>query len=400
MSDTPRRRPNDVERFSSLVESVYDAARDPECWRDFLQGLAEALNAKSGVFRVIDERVPEVRTSIHYNLDPELQAAHREYFVSQDAYVEALRNHPGGTMAPGEALTDQDALRRTEFFADYLQPQDTWHICGGLALRNDHCTIMTGVQRDRKTGPFTREDAEYMARFIPHIRRANRLGHLIAASELRSTTAEQALESLAVGVVLLDEHEHVVHANHKGEILLRNEEGLARRKRGVCVRDANDSGELRQKFAAVRERARTRLAPIPETVLLTPTADQPRLLVFICPVPEHRPFFQGPWPRVTTAVFVSNLEDAGLLDHEILMTLYGLTASEARLACALARGRELAELSHEWNVSRETLRTHLKRALAKTGTNRQVELVRLLTGQPWSLAGGGERSTNAGTRTS
>lgn len=400
MTTSNGRQRKDIDTFSRLVDSVYDATHDPECWRDFLQGLAGVLNAKSGLFRVVDERAPAVRTNIHYNLDPELQAAHREYFVSQDAYVEALRNHPGAYMAPGEALTDQDALRRTEFFADYLQPQDTYHICGGLALRNDHCTIMTGVQRDRKTGPFTREDAEYMARFIPHIRRANRLGHLIAASELRSTTAEQALESLAVGVVLLDEHEHVVHANHRGEILLRNEEGLARRKRCVCVRDANDSGELRQKLVAVRDRARSNLAPVPETMLFRPASGQPQLLVFICPVPEYQSFFQGPWPRVTTAVFISNLEDAGLLDHEVLIALYGLTTSEARLACALARGRELTDLSLEWQVSRETLRTHLKRALAKTGTNRQVELVRLLTGQPWSLAGGGERSTNAGTKTS
>lgn len=400
MSTSHGRPCKDIDTFSRLVDSVYDAAHDPECWRDFLQGLAEVLNAKSGLFRVIDERTPAVRTNIHYNLDPELQAAHREYFINQDAYVEALRDRPGGYMAPGEALVGQDALRQTEFFADYLQPQDTWHICGGLALRNDHCTIMTGVQRDRKTGPFTHEDAEYFARFVPHIQRANHLGHLIASSEIRSATAEQALESLAVGVLLLDEHERVVHANHKGEILLQDQNGLARHEGRVCAGNAHDSGELRQKFAAVRERARTRLAPIPETVLLTPTADQPRLLVFICPILEHRPFFQGPWPRVTTAVFVSNLEDAGLLDHEILMTLYGLTASEARLACALARGRELAELSHEWSVSRETLRTHLKRVLAKTGTNRQADLVRLLTGRPWGLAASGQQSTYARAGTS
>jgi len=386
MSHIPRRRPNEIDTFSSLVESVYDAAREPDCWRDFLQGLAAALNAKSGIFRVVDERAPAVRTNIHYNLDPELQAAHREYFVSQDAYVEALRDKPGGTMAPGEALTDQHALRRTEFFADYLRPQDTWHICGGLALRNDQCTIMIGVQRDEKTGPFSREDAEYMSRFVPHIQRANHLGHLIDSSRLRSATAEQALESLAVGVMLLDEHERVVHANHRGEVLLQDEVSLARREGRLCAGNVRDTRTLHQKLAAVRDRAQSPLAPVPEAVLLAPASGQPQLLVFICPIPEHKPFFQGPWPRVSTAVFVSNLEDAGLLDREVLMTLYGLTAAEARLACALARGGEISDLSRDWQVSRETLRTHLKHVFAKTGTGRQAELVRLLSGKPWSLA--------------
>lgn len=78
----------------------------------FLRDLAEVLNAQSGLFRVIDERAPAVRTNIHYNLDPDLQAAHCDYFISHDAYVDALRDRSGGTMAPGEALVDQDALKK------------------------------------------------------------------------------------------------------------------------------------------------------------------------------------------------------------------------------------------------------------------------------------------------
>lgn len=255
---------------------------------------------------------------------------------------------------------------------------------------------MIGVQRDAKTGPFSHEDAGYIARFVPHIQRANQLGHLIRSSEIRSVTAEQALESLAVGVVLLDENECVVHANHKGDSLLQNETGLAHGNGRARAPNARDSTELHQKLASVRDRARTCLGAAPETVMLAPAPGEAQLLVFICPVPDDNSFFQGPWPRVTTAMFISNLEDAGLLNREVLMTLYGLTASEARLACALARGRELAELGPEWRVSRETLRTHLKRVLAKTGTNRQAELVRLLTGQPWGLAASDEQSTHAG----
>lgn len=67
------------------------------------------------------------------------------------------------------------------------------------------------------------------------------------------------------------------------------------------------------------------------------------------------------------------------------MTLYGLTAAEARLACALSQGHDLSKLSAQWRVSRETLRTHLKRVLSKTGTSRQTDLVRLLNGKPWNL---------------
>ena len=378
-------KPLDVDVFSALVESVYESATDPDQWRVFLRELAGALNAKSGMFRVIDERLPAVRANVHHNLDPELQEAHRQYYVTRDVFIEALRDYPAGFAAPGEVYMSLRELQRTEFFANYLQPQDSYHVCGGLAMRNEEFTIKFGLQRDKKTGPFSREDAAFIQRFIPHIQRAARLGHLLDLANQQLAAAESALESLAVGVILLDEHEAVLHANSKAEDMLGSQRGLASIHGRLAATQPADAGRLRDTLAAVRARAGQGSPPVPETLLLTPVPGEPQVLVVACPVSPSQPHFRGPWPQATVAVFVSNLADAGLLNHEVLMTLYGLTPSEARLACALTKGRELNALSDEWQVSRETLRTHLKRVLGKTGTARQSELIRLLSGKPWSL---------------
>ena len=376
---------HDIQLFSGLVESVYDAALSPEYWSYFLQGLARVLNAKSGMFRVIDERVPAIRANVHYNLDPELQEAHRTYYVSKDIFIQALRDKPGTFIMPGEAFVSPRELQRTEFFADYMQPQDSYHVCGGLAMRNAEFTIKFGLQRNRRAGAFSREDADYIRRFVPHIQRAARLGHLLELAEQQTTTAEQALESLAVGIVLLDEQERITHANTKADQMLSQQRGLQRSGYRLNATQAADASTLRRILNTVAVRARLDRPPVPETMLLTPGPGDPQLLIVACPVPASKPHFRGPWPQVTSAIFVSNLEDAGLLNHDVLMTLYGLTAAEARLACALSRGHELTELSIQWEVSRETLRTHLKRVLSKTGTSRQTELVRLLNGKPWNL---------------
>jgi len=375
----------DTEVFSRLVESVYDSATDPVHWEVFLRGLAQALNGKSGMFRVIDERVPAIRANVHYNLDPELQDAHREYFVTQDLYLEYLHDKPAGFITTGEAALDQQALRKTEFFSDYMLPQDSWHVCGGIAMRNEEFTIKFGLQRDRKTGPFSKEDAEFIRLFVPHIQRAARLGHLLDLAHHQRQTAEQALESLAIGIVLLDEHDHVLHANAKADELLDNRRGIHLLNRQLTVSQQADLRGFRDMLAVVRSRAALDTPPVPESMLLTPGPNDPQLLLVACPVKRHQPHFRGPWPEISVAVFVSNLDDAGLLNHEVLIRLYGLTPAEARLACALSHGHELSDLSAEWNVSRETLRTHLKRVLGKTGTARQSQLVRLLAGKPWSV---------------
>jgi DNA-binding CsgD family transcriptional regulator len=185
--------------------------------------------------------------------------------------------------------------------------------------------------------------------------------------------------------VLLDESERILHANRKAEETLRQRRGLQQVQDRLGATGAGDSPRLRYTLALARSRALTGKAPVPETLLLSAAPGDPQLLVVACPIPPRQAHFRGPWPEAAVAVYVSNLADAGLLNHEILMHLYGLTEREAHLACALARGHDLAELSAAWGVSRETLRTHLKRVLGKTGTDRQAELVRLLSGRPWNL---------------
>lgn len=63
---------------------------------------------------------------------------------------------------------------------------------------------------------------------------------------------------------------------------------------------------------------------------------------------------------------------------EILRTELGLTHSEARLALHLGTGSTVAEAAEELNISIHTARNQLKAIYAKTGLNRQSELIKLL----------------------
>jgi DNA-binding CsgD family transcriptional regulator len=64
---------------------------------------------------------------------------------------------------------------------------------------------------------------------------------------------------------------------------------------------------------------------------------------------------------------------------EALRALYGLTDAEARLTCALLEGARLEDYAERVGISMNTARTHLKSVFAKTDTDRQAELMRLLS---------------------
>ena len=81
-------------------------------------------------------------------------------------------------------------------------------------------------------------------------------------------------------------------------------------------------------------------------------------------------------------VFVSDPDSLTDIPLELLMELYGFTRSEARLAGAFARGSNLQAYAASVGIGLGTARSQLKRAMAKTRTNRQHELVRLILSGP------------------
>jgi DNA-binding CsgD family transcriptional regulator len=62
-----------------------------------------------------------------------------------------------------------------------------------------------------------------------------------------------------------------------------------------------------------------------------------------------------------------------------VMSSFGLTAAEAKIALALATGASVPEAAANLGLSANTVKTHLRKVFAKTGTSRQAELVRVLS---------------------
>jgi DNA-binding CsgD family transcriptional regulator len=65
-------------------------------------------------------------------------------------------------------------------------------------------------------------------------------------------------------------------------------------------------------------------------------------------------------------------------ETEQLRDLFGFTAAETRVANALLAGRSVDEIAAASQVRRDTVRAHVKRLLAKTGTRKQSDLQRIL----------------------
>ena len=64
---------------------------------------------------------------------------------------------------------------------------------------------------------------------------------------------------------------------------------------------------------------------------------------------------------------------------ELVQSLFDLTPAEARVARSLAAGKTVDDIAADGGTSANTIRTQVRGVLEKTGCNRQVDIVALLT---------------------
>jgi DNA-binding CsgD family transcriptional regulator len=78
------------------------------------------------------------------------------------------------------------------------------------------------------------------------------------------------------------------------------------------------------------------------------------------------------------AVFVTVIDGSGFEVFPRVAECYGLTAAETRTLRHLFSGRDAEETALALGVKRNTVKTHLQNIFAKTGAQRQPQLVKLV----------------------
>lgn len=212
---------------------------------------------------------------------------------------------------------------------------------------------------------------EMVARRVqPVLARYVRLWWWHRTERRRADLLERALEFTDLGVVLLDGTGRIIHANAWAKALLERGEGLRTAQGRIEATFAEDGTRL---HAALRGA----FAGMSQMPLLSLRRTGKRALL-VCVIGEPRRALD---PRDAAALLY--VVDP---DHDLrsllspACQLYRLTGAEARLVAHLVSGADLSAAAQQMNVGVSTARSYLKQVFAKTGTNRQADLVRVMIG--------------------
>jgi DNA-binding CsgD family transcriptional regulator len=174
-----------------------------------------------------------------------------------------------------------------------------------------------------------------------------------------------AFDALDDALALHDRPGRQVFANTALHRLAETGDGLQRAPGGAVL--PTDPGALRMLQRALAAAA----AGTPMELAVPRRSGAAPYLVRCSPVPGR-----SGW----TVLRVADSSARRAPSTSFLRSAFGLTKAEAMLAIGLCRGASLADYATERGISVHTVRTQLRALLGKTRTERQADLVGLLSG--------------------
>ena len=367
-----------------IVSGFYDASMDWRLWPPILRQMGDAVRASCCAIASHDYETATGRLEQLINIDTDYVASYEDRYAGRDAWLnqEEYFRSPGAVWSSQQILPD-DELVKTDYYRDWLAPQDLLHHLFGVLDRRRSVVTYLVFGRSERAGPFSESEIALLRDLLPKMQRGFQAGQAFRKAQNIQRVAMEALDAMPMGIVLLSGTGGVVGANLTARRIIDSGEVLSIAEGGLWV----DWGWRKLRFRDLISREggrgrRNRAEEVPAFSVPRSPGQKP-LSILVVPVGEQdKPEAEE---KPVAIVFVGDPDRPVEIDPARISEIYGLSRAEARVVALLARGYRLDQVAEALGVAYETVRKHLKQVFGKTGTARQAELVRLLVTGPAGL---------------
>jgi DNA-binding CsgD family transcriptional regulator/PAS domain-containing protein len=360
---------------ASLLSPLYDTIGNPGGWLGFLDALSHSYGGAMTCITSYDFANRTGLADATSGAQRVYETSYARHYASLNPWMGVLEQQPIGLPTLSDNTLPYADLLRTEFYNDWCRPQGIGGGVGVFVERNGRRGSAVSVLLSRSA---IEQDPAVLSRLeilTPHILRVAQLHRQFAALEIRAVAAEGAIDRLAKAMLLLNAIGQVVYMNAQAESLVAAADGVVIRASRINLATTRETEALQQLIRTALSGKAELGRPSGGVMRVTRPSGEPAFELLVAPVPERiisiggshgfvAVFIQDPIARLTTPLVW-------------LRSVFNLSPAEARLMRALLDGPTLSELTEQWRVGKETLRTQLRAIFAKTGTSSQAELIRV-----------------------
>ncbi len=360
--------------LDDLIGQIYESALDPALWDDTLTRITVALSPLEWdvAFLIWERQSPAGArfvgsTGVAAGI-PEIYAA---VYAANNPWSRRIAPLRSGMLADTDEMMTREEFTASPLYKDFLC---RWGIERALAMVLDRregerlALVMPGPP-DRDLEPLKRG----LRVLAPHIQRAVRISHRIAQADLDAAAAAAAADRAVSAILCLRPDLTVVTANRHA----------ARYEASGAISLAGGRLAFPHRESQARLVALAASPPPAGAAFATLDRHGQRVAAVAARVPtQSARALGGTLVGAGLIVSIGGGEDPPALEISRVGAWFGMTASEARLAAALAGGARLQDYSAARNVSVNAARFLLKGVFRKTGATSQAELAALLARLP------------------
>ena len=309
---------------------------------------------------------PEAYALAWHGIERSAIESYHQHYAAVNPYFRPIgAAFQPGFVGNGQMLVDDATVLGSEYYNDFMKPQDFYQMGGGPLQHDPEATSMLTLIGSHRRDVFGADDLEFIASLMPQMKAALKAMRRMRELRQQRDSLSAAIESVGFGLAIVAADGRVLVLNRAAQRITERRDGLTLEKGKLVER----SGALERALGlAVRgERRRA-------TSLRVAGAAERWYGVTVAPLRECDPLHQV--ERGRAVVMITDPETERLRDRTALEQAFRLTPAESRLLQLLLTGESVECAADLLQVSLPTARTHVRSLFHKFGVRRQGELVR------------------------
>lgn len=364
-----------------LLDTLDDVESEHQLMQQTLNAVTRVIPCSQAVLYEWDEEAGQPQLCYSAATEPGFLTEYLARFRSIDPFAtEAvqMRAIKSGRSLLSTDVLSQEALMRTPFYQRFLSRHG--QLCHGLGLyapSYGFFRVRLWLYRSAGEAAFSAAERATLDLFMLHVAAKVRQRRALQRTERERDALRACMDTWTQPVFVLDAHAHLISCNSAAAALLRDGRRLSLRGgRLYPGRLMDHASWLPEALESVLARTRsphqpaTHLEPLP-----LKRAGAALNFGLLSALGSARQAGHG----AAALLMMIDLQQA-VPRHKVneLTRVFGFTQTEARVANALVAGLGTDDISQAFLIRRDTVRTHIKRLLGKTGTHSHAEFQKLL----------------------
>ncbi len=369
--------------YDEMVSGLYRAACGLDDWGAALQRIASTFDSWAVQIFGIEKGTGRLIFS-HYagSAPPEASLGYITKYHAIDPRAGLLMTQPDVVWVHCVDHFDDAYVAESAFYQDFLLPYGGRYVTGTKVYEDADALAVFSAMRGVGRPPFDDKERADLKRLAEHVREAIRVYRRLRAAFEEAGAGRELLDKFAYPMLLIDELGGIRFRNKAAAAALEEGDYIVDRSGVLACRDRHSHNEFMAALQEMGLQGDAHAAPgkrgrrylrIRRLSTGTPIITN---LVAIRPHATMKAFGNA---QVALALFHDPAASREL-DSFLVAELFDLTPAEARVAVALRRGHSAQTIAADHRLALATVRSQIQSIFAKTGVNRQADLVRLLEG--------------------